>query len=149
MFDDTKLDRALTRKDLDEATNEHPVVVNHRGGHTSWYNSKALELAGITPQTPDPPDGRFFRDNGDLTGRVAENARDVFDKIGTREHFTPEQQRNRARAGMKYMSELFNACGLTSVHNAMAQTEHILAYEDCRMNGELTHRAYMADSISQ
>jgi len=143
MFDDTKLDRALTRKDLDEATNEHPVVVNHRGGHTSWYNSKALELAGITPQTPDPPDGRFFRDNGDLTGRVAENARDVFDKIGTREHFTPEQQRNRARAGMKYMSELFNACGLTSVHNAMAQTEHILAYEDCRMNGELTHRAYM------
>ena len=86
MFDDTKLDRALTRKDLDEATTEHPVVVNHRGGHTSWYNSKALELAGITPQTPDPPDGRFFRENGDLTGRVAENARDVFDKVGTREH---------------------------------------------------------------
>jgi len=147
MFDDTKLDRALTRKDLDEATSEHPVVVNHRGGHTSWYNSKALELAGITPQTPDPPDGRFFRDNGDLTGRVAENARGVFDKVGTREHFTPEQQRNRGRAGMKYMSELFNACGLTSVHNAMAQTEQILAYEDCRMNGELTHRAYlMVDS---
>ena len=143
MFDDTKLDRALTRKDLDEATTEHPVVVNHRGGHTSWYNSKALELAGITPQTPDPPDGRFFRENGDLTGRVAENARDVFDKVGTREHFTPEQQRNRARAGMKHMSELFNACGLTSVHNAGTETEHILAYEDCRMNGELTHRAYM------
>jgi hypothetical protein len=118
-------------------------VVNHRGGHTSWYNSKALELAGITQQTPDPPDGRFFRENGDLTGRVAENARDVFDKVGTREPFTPEQQRSRARAGMKYMSELFNACGLTSVHNAMAEQEHILAYEDCRMNAELTHRAYL------
>jgi predicted amidohydrolase YtcJ len=143
MFDDTKLDRAMTRKDLDEATTEHPVVVNHRGGHTSWYNSKALELAGITMQTPDPPDGRFFRVNGDLTGRVAENARDVFDTVGTREHFTPEQKRDRARAGMKYMSELFNACGLTSVHNAGTEPEHILAYEDCRMHGELTHRAYM------
>src|SRR5207244_12859239 len=36
MFDDTKLDRPLTRKDLDEATTEHPVSVAHRGGHTTW-----------------------------------------------------------------------------------------------------------------
>ena len=48
MFDDTKLDRPLTRKDLDEATTEHPVSVAHRGGHTNFYNSKAFELAGIT-----------------------------------------------------------------------------------------------------
>ena len=48
MFDDTKLDRPLTRKDLDEATTEHPVSVAHRGGHTTFYNSKAFELAGIT-----------------------------------------------------------------------------------------------------
>jgi predicted amidohydrolase YtcJ len=143
MFDDTKLDRPLTRKDLDEATREHPVSVAHRGGHTTFYNSKAFELAGITAQTPDPPDGRFFRENGELNGRVAENARDVFDKVGNRETFTPEQRRARARAGMKYISELFNACGLTSVHNAYTAPEQILAYEDCRANGELTHRAYM------
>jgi len=54
MFDDTKLDRPLTRKDLDEATTEHPVSVAHRGGHTTFYNSKAFELAGITKDTPDP-----------------------------------------------------------------------------------------------
>src|SRR5262249_23995437 len=53
MFDDTKLDRPLTRKDLDEATTEHPVSVAHRGGHTTFYNSKAFELAGITKDTPD------------------------------------------------------------------------------------------------
>jgi len=143
MFDDTKLDRALTRKDLDEATTEHPVVVNHRGGHTSWYNTKALTLAGITKDTPDPPDGRFFRENGELTGRVAENARDVFDKVGKTERFTPDEQRDRARKGMAHMSKLFNAAGLTSVHNAMAVPEQILAYEDCRRSGELTHRAYL------
>ena len=143
MFDDTKLDRTLTRKDLDEATTEHPVVVNHRGGHTSWYNTKALTLAGITKDTPDPPDGRFFRDKGELTGRVAENARDVFEKVGKTESFTPDEQRDRARKGMAHMSKLFNAAGLTSVHNAMAVPEQILAYEDCRQSGELTHRAYL------
>src|SRR3954447_18963650 len=101
MFDDTKLDRPLTRKDLDEATTEHPVSVAHRGGHTNFYNSKAFELAGITEQTPDPADGRFFRDaTGQLNGRVAENARNVFSRVGKRETFTPEQQRERARKGM-------------------------------------------------
>jgi len=143
MFDDTKLDRPLTRKDLDEATTEHPVSVSHRGGHTTFYNSKAFALAGITKDTPDPPDGRFFRENGELNGRVAENARDVFDKVGKREIFTPEQQRDRARQGMAHMSKLFNAAGLTSVHNAAAVEEQILAYEDCRRSGELTHRAYL------
>ena len=118
MFDDTKLDRPLTRKDLDEATTEHPVSVAHRGGHTNFYNSKAFELAGITDQTPDPPDGRFFRDNGELNGRVAEHAEGRLQPVGKRETFTPEQQRDRARKGMAHMSKLFNAAGLTSVHHA-------------------------------
>lgn len=143
MFDDTKLDRPLTRKDLDEATTEHPVSIAHRGGHTNFYNSKAFELAGITAQTPDPPDGRFFKEDGELNGRVAENARGVFNRVGKRETFTPEQRRDRARKGMAHMSKLFNAAGLTSVHNAGTSQDHILAYEDCRQNGELTHRAYM------
>src|SRR5438045_641739 len=115
----------------------------HRGGHTNFYNSKAFELAGITADTPDPPDGRFFKENGELNGRVAENARNVFNRVGKRETFTPEQRRDRARKGMAHMSQLFNAAGLTSVHNAGTSQEHILAYEDCRRNGELTHRAYM------
>jgi predicted amidohydrolase YtcJ len=143
MFDDTKLDRPLNRHDLDVATTAHPVAINHRGGHTSWYNSKALELAGITIETPDPSNGRFFRENGELTGRVAELARGVFQKVGQREHFTPEQQRDRARAGMRSISEQLTAAGLTSVHDAGTSLEHVLAYEDARKNGELRHRAYM------
>jgi len=128
MFDDTKLDRPLTRKDLDEATTEHPVSVAHRGGHTNFYNSKAFELAGITAQTPDPPDGRFFRDEkGALNGRVAENARGVFARVGKRETFTPDERRDRGRKGMAHMSKLFNAAGLTTVHNAGTSQDHILA----------------------
>ena len=142
MFDDTKLDVPLTRQHLDQVSQEHPIAVSHRGGHTSWYNSKAFELAGVTKSTPDPDHGRFFRDErGELSGRVAEEARAVFGRVGTRERFTPEQQRERSRAGMRHMSELLTASGLTSVHDAGAGAERIQAYQDARANGELRHRA--------
>jgi predicted amidohydrolase YtcJ len=146
LFDDTKLTDAapLDRHDLDRASTAHPIAVNHRGGHTSWYNSKALELAGITRSTPDPENGRFFRDSsGDLTGRVAELARGVFSRAGQRERFTPEQQRDRSRQGMRHISGLLTATGLTTVHDAGANGDRIRAYEDARANGELKHRAYM------
>jgi predicted amidohydrolase YtcJ len=141
MFDDTKLDVALTKHHLDEVTRDHPVVVNHRGGHTSWYNSKAFDLAGITKDTPDPDHGRFFRDeSGEHTGRAAELARRVFANVGTRERFTPEQQRERGRSGMRHISGLLTAAGLTSVHDAGAGRDRIQAYEDARAHGELRHR---------
>jgi hypothetical protein len=144
MFDDTKLDVPLHRKHLDEVVPNHPVVVNHRGGHTSWYNSKALELAGVTRQTRDPDHGRFFRDeSGELTGRVAELARSVFEKVGKRAEFTPEQARERGKNGMVHISERLTAAGLTTVHDAGAGRARVLAYEDAYRVGGLRHRAYM------
>jgi hypothetical protein len=135
MFDDTKLseNRMLHRRDLDEAAPNHPVSVNHRGGHTSWYNSTAFELAKVTKDTPDPSDGRFFRDaDGTPNGRVAELARRVFDGVGLRTRYTPEQQRERSRKGMAYMSELYTASGLTTVHDLSATQNNIRAYEEIR-----------------
>jgi predicted amidohydrolase YtcJ len=144
MFDDTKLDRTLTRKELDAVSTAHPIAVNHRGGHTSWYNTKAFELAGITRDTRDPPDGRFFRDaSGELTGRVAEHARDAVTRTGQRQRFTEVEQRERGRRGMAYISELLTAAGLTTVHDAGASTDHISAYQDVYQRGELRHRSYM------
>jgi predicted amidohydrolase YtcJ len=141
MFDDTKLDVPLTRRHLDEVSKEHPIVVGHRGGHTSWYNTKALDMAGITKSTPDPEHGRFFRDeNGELTGRVAELARNVFIKVGKRETFTTAEQRERGRNGMRHISKLLTASGLTSVHDAGADRSRIQAYEDARAHDELRHR---------
>lgn len=145
MFDDTKLsDGPLHKSHLDAVSTNHPIAVHHRGGHTSWYNSKAFELAGVTRVTPDPEHGRFFRDSsGEHTGRVAELARGVVNRVGQREPFTPEQQRERARLGMQHISKQFAAAGLTSVHDAGASEDAIRAYEDARANGELRHRAYM------
>jgi predicted amidohydrolase YtcJ len=146
MFDDTKLSegRMLHRRDLDEVSPNHPVSVNHRGGHTSWYNSFAFDLAKVTKDTPDPEHGRFFRDpDGSPNGRVAEQARRAFGTVGQRERFTPEQQRERARKGMAHISSLYTAAGLTTVHDLGAGQNNIRAYEDIRADGDLRHRAYM------
>jgi len=145
-FDDTKLEegRALSRKDLDEAVPDHPVSVAHRGGHTTWYNSKAFELAGVTRATPDPDDGRFFRDaSGELQGQVAERARNVFSRVGRREEFTPDEQRKRGQAGMAHISQLLTATGLTTVHDAGADSNRLRAYQDAYAAGQLRHRAYL------
>ncbi|HLJ38878.1 MAG TPA: amidohydrolase family protein, partial [Steroidobacteraceae bacterium] len=75
LYDDTKTPRPLDRGDLDTAAPEHPVVVQHRGGHTAFVNSRALARAGIGENTPDPPHGKYFRDAaGRHNGRVAEDA---------------------------------------------------------------------------
>jgi predicted amidohydrolase YtcJ len=83
-FDDTKVldKRQLNVHDLDKVSMQHPVVVHHRGGHTGFYNSKALQLALITPGTPNPAGGTFDHDDsGQLNGRVTDKAMDVFDKV--------------------------------------------------------------------
>ena len=63
-FDDTKVkeQRELNVHDLDEVSVEHPVVVRHRGGHTSYYNSKALEMAGVNKGTQNSAGGTYDRD---------------------------------------------------------------------------------------
>src|SRR6266852_3841268 len=63
-YDDTKTTegRPLTREELDTAVPDHPVYVQHRGGHTAWVNSQAINLAKIGDHTPDPPGGSYDRD---------------------------------------------------------------------------------------
>ena len=88
-FDDTKVKdkRQLNVHDLDRVSTEHPVSVRHRGGHTTFYNSKAFELAGVTRDTPNPPGGTFDRDaDGNLTGRVTDRANRVFYGVGDQAH---------------------------------------------------------------
>jgi predicted amidohydrolase YtcJ len=145
MYDDTKVaEGPITRRDLDLVSTTHPVVINHRGGHTSVYNSKAFELAGVTRDTPDPRGGRFDRDgSGELTGTVAEGARGALRRAGRRQPLTSAEQRERARAGMAHISKLLTAAGLTSVHDAGAGRDRLTAYEDARAAGELRHRAYL------
>jgi predicted amidohydrolase YtcJ len=139
-FDDTKVkdNRRLNLHDLDQVSLEHPVAVHHRGGHSSYYNRRALALAGIDKRTPNPFGGTYGRDErGELTGRATDRADEVFDKVGKRETFTPEQTQQRSRDGLAYISKQFVRYGLTSVHH---EGGDLYALQQLRARGELLHR---------
>ena len=139
-FDDTKVKdgRLLNLHDLDQVSSVHPVVVHHRGGHTSFYNGKAFDLAGITRSTPNPPGGTFDRDaGGNLNGRVTDLARNAIDKVGQRPTFTAEQTAQRDRDGLAYISKQFVRYGVTSVHH---EGGNLAALQQVRARGELLHR---------
>ncbi len=138
MYDDTKLDRPVTRRDLDEAAPDHPAMVGHRGGHTGVYNSVAFRLAGITAETPDPTGGRFYREGGELTGKVAERARGAFGGIGQRPAVSAETRRK----GVEFISKAMSAAGLTTVHRTGGDAEGLAAFREAHAAGTLRFRIY-------
>lgn len=64
----------LTRKDLDKITTERPVLIWHYSGHDFYMNTPGLEMVGVTPELADQFHGIGLDDNGDLNGRVYEDA---------------------------------------------------------------------------
>ena len=147
-FDDTKVKdgRQLTVHDLDQVSKDHPVAVHHRGGHTSFYNSKAFEMADVNAQTPNPPGGTFDKDStGALTGRVTDNAKNAFYRVGKRRNVTiensgldaPSDSLTREVAGLAHISKMFAQYGVTSVHH---EGGSLPAMQKVRANGDLKHR---------
>lgn len=139
-YDDTKVKdgRLITRADLDRVSVRHPVAVYHRGGHTSFYNSKAFELAGVTKDTAQPFGGTFDHDSsGELSGRVTDNAQDVMWKAGERLKFSDAEKFRRAKAGLAHLSKQLARFGLTSVHH---EGGNFSALMEVRQDGDLHHR---------
>jgi predicted amidohydrolase YtcJ len=139
-FDDTKVkdNHQLNVHDLDQVSKDHPVVVEHRGGHTSFYNSKALEMADINKSTPNPPGGTFDRDaDGNLNGRVTDRARNALAKVGKRTTYTEAQKLDRDREGLAHISKQFVRYGVTSVHH---EGGDLFALQQVRQRGDLKHR---------
>jgi predicted amidohydrolase YtcJ len=138
LYDDGKTPRPLTRADLDGAVPDHPVIVQHRGGHTAYVNSLALSQAGATAATPDPPGGRFEHGaDGQLNGRVADKAMQaVLDKI-------PDKlTREDHRRAVAVISKLYASYGVTSACEADTSPDGLQGYQDARDSGELLYRAY-------
>jgi len=139
-FDDTKVQdkRALNVRDLDQVSREHPISVRHRGGHTTYYNSKAFELAGVTKDTPNSASGTYDRDeNGELNGRVTDRARNVFLGKGKRQTYSASETQARNRDALAFISKQFVRYGLTSVHH---EGGDLAALQDVRARGDLLHR---------
>lgn len=139
-YDDTKVKdkRPLNFHDLDKVSKDLPVAVHHRGGHTSYYNGKALQMAGINKATPNVAGGTYDRDsNGDLNGRVTDRARVVFDKVGKRSVYSADEKMRRDREGLAHISKEFVRYGLTGVCH---QGGNLQALAQVRARGDLLHR---------
>lgn len=138
MYDDTIFEdeRPLTRTDIDAAVPDHPVYVGHRGGHTAVVNSKAFEIAGITMDTPDPDGGKFYREDGAFTGKVAEHAVDAFFAVGT---WPVMDRKVRAQAAAISTGNMA-AAGLTSTTDAYGAYDDLVAYQDALAAGMLRTR---------
>lgn len=139
-YDDTKTaeGRKLTREDLDAAAPNHPVFIEHRGGHTAYVNSLAMRRAEVTERTPDPAGGKIDRDNaGRPTGGLKETATGPFRNL-----LPTKFTRDEMRQGVKMISQLMVRTGVTSVHDAEGAPEDLLAYQDAREAGELGFRVY-------
>jgi predicted amidohydrolase YtcJ len=138
LYDDGKTPRPINRYDLDAAAPNRPVLVQHRGGHTVFVNSMALELAHVNEQTTDPIGGRFEHDPaGHLTGFAADAAAQVFFKLIPGKNARPDY-----RQGASWISKLFTSKGITSACDADASPECVQGYQDARDAGELAMRVY-------
>jgi predicted amidohydrolase YtcJ len=145
-YDDTKVVdqatgryRRLTRWDLDEAVPDKPVRVSHRGGHLSWYNSRALELAGVDRDTPDTQGGRLARrDDGELTGLAEGQMGGLFSGVAQNRSFSRDEQRE----GLAYITRRMAATGITSVHRTGGGTGSLATLQDAYEAGELSVRMY-------
>ena len=138
LYDDTKTPRSLERADLDAAAPDHPVVVQHRGGHTAFVNTRALERAKVDESTANPPHGEYFRDaSGRHNGRVAEEAAATFMQLAV-------QPPTRAdyRKGAALISKQFASRGITSACEADGDPATLQGYLDARDAGELAGRFY-------
>jgi predicted amidohydrolase YtcJ len=128
------------KKYLDELFPERPVFLEGYDGHTYWANSKALSVAGINNETPDPPNGVIMRDpkTHEATGALKESAQELVARVVPR----PSRNENLAalRAGMKWANEH----GLTRVHSAGGDFEHLDLYEELRRQGQQSLRFYIA-----
>jgi predicted amidohydrolase YtcJ len=137
-YDDTKTSdgRYINRYDLDEITPDHPIMITHRGGHTAYVNSKALQLAKLDKNTPDPSGGMIVRDeNGVPTGLLKENAVNLVSDLIPNEFTEKDNQE-----GVKLITQMMAKSGITSVTDAYGNKTFLDAYRDAFRANELSTR---------
>ena len=105
-FTDAK--RMPTRWDLDLVSTDYPVCVTRACGHILAVNSRAIELLGITPDTPCPEGGEIGMDNGEVNGLFSDNAMDLVKKA------IPEPDEATLRDAIIAACRSLNQYGVTS-----------------------------------
>lgn len=135
-----------TKKSLDQYFPDQPVCLINAEAHGAWANSKAMEIAGVTKDTPDPFGGEIARDEkGEPTGFFYESASGLITKHAF--VFTPEEEKTIIREYMKGAAEY----GITSVNDVQpyfhGNMGNLEVYSQMDRDGELTVRVHAAPDL--
>jgi predicted amidohydrolase YtcJ len=126
-----------TAEDLDSVVPDRPVYLTRVDGHAAWANTRAMEIAEITRDTPDTQGGVIIRDdNGDATGIFV----DATMRYITRH--IPERNEEETRRAFELALDEMARHGITSVHDARTDLPTWELYKEFADNGDLLTRIY-------
>jgi predicted amidohydrolase YtcJ len=143
---DPNIEGLPLHNELSKISPENPVLLTHASGHASFANAKAMELAGITKETPDPEGGEIVKDaKGNPIGMFRETAqrllRDAYytwhETLGAAQ-IEAEQQKIIELANQECLSK-----GITSVHDPGSPFETIDLFKETVKRGKLGIRLYV------
>jgi predicted amidohydrolase YtcJ len=127
------------KADLDKVSIEHPIICYRLCHHVCVVNSKALELANITKDTPNPDGGIIGRDDdGNPNGLMYENS-----AIALIESVIAEPTEEQLILAIEKMGKVMNSVGLTSCIDANLSPNDMRAYLQAYNKGRLTYRTNM------
>lgn len=103
-----------TRQLLDELVSDRPVALSDAGHHTLWVNTRALEVAGVDRETPEPRNGNIYRDeHGDPSGYLNETAAELVGRV------IPPASEDEIYAGLLNAQDHLWSLGITGWHEAI------------------------------
>jgi predicted amidohydrolase YtcJ len=130
--------RYIDKADLDRAAPANPVWLVHTTGHYATANARALALAKITRDTPDPPGGTIDRDaDGTPTGVLKETAMELVEAV------IPPISAAQQRDAIAAFGHAFNAEGMTAVKDPGIDESVWNAYQQVHSQGKLTLRVFV------
>ena len=135
--------------ELSKVSPDNPVWLDHASGHSAYANAKAMELAGITKETPDPPGGEIVRDpEGNPIGVFRETAQGLVGRAMS--HYMDERTPDEVDAEQRKIVELADqeclSKGITSFHDAGASFGTIDLFKEFVDRGKLGLRLYVMAS---
>jgi hypothetical protein len=132
------------KKYIDQVVSDRPVFLIDYNGHTFWANGRALQMAGITRDTPNPPNGEIVREQktGEPTGALKETA--AGDLVG---HLIPKPTREETLEALRRGIQYANSLGLVRVHSAGGDTASLELLSQLRRQNQLSLRFYVANFI--
>lgn len=123
---------------LDEIVSDRAVMIADEGHHGIWVNSKAMEIAGITKDTPDPPKGHIVKDadTGEPTGFLQERAVDLMTPA------MPEIGVEQYKEAILYYQQIGLSYGITNAFEPVLSYSgddmlHFDAYDQLEKEGRL------------